>query len=402
MNILFLTMSQFDSVDIHNIYSDLMLAFINSGHRPFVVSPYEKRLAQKTQLLEFADYTNLKVEVGNMSGVSLIKKGLSAIGLGSRFNMAVKKYFSGIKFDLILYSTPPITLAGVVKNQKSQHHSPTYLLLKDIFPQNAVDLGMMRKGSLLHRYFRQKEKQLYALSDSIGCMSPANMAYLLAHNTKIAPEKVSVCPNSIIPKPLAKVESLRQKQRKKYGIPQEAVVFIYGGNMGSPQDIPFAVQCLKQVENRRDCYFIMCGTGTCYNVLERYVKERSPGNILLIKGLPKAEYDALLKACDIGMLFLDHRFTIPNFPSRMLSYMEQSMPIFACTDCNTDVGRIITDGGFGWWCESSNPSEFKNLCEEIISASEKYAEMGAAGRCYLEKFYNADLCCRSILNSVGL
>lgn len=395
-------MSQFDSIDTHNIYSDLMLAFINCGHRPFIVSPYEKRFARETQLLEFADYTNLTVKVENMSGVSLIKKGLSTIGLGHRFTSAVKKYFSGIKFDLILYSTPPITIAGVVKKQKARHHAPAYLLLKDIFPQNAVDLGMLRKGGLLHRYFRQKEKQLYALSDNIGCMSPANMAYLLAHNTKIAPEKVSVCPNSIIPKPLAIEESLRQKQREKYGIPQEAVVFIYGGNMGAPQDIPFAVQCLKQLENRWDCYFIMCGTGTCYNVLERYVKERSPGNILLINGLPKAEYDALLMACDIGMLFLDHRFTIPNFPSRMLSYMEQSMPIFACTDCNTDVGRIITDGGFGWWCQSSNPSEFKNFCEVILTSSEKYAEIGAAGRRYLEEFCNADICCRSILGSVGL
>ncbi|PKM71552.1 MAG: glycosyltransferase WbuB [Firmicutes bacterium HGW-Firmicutes-16] len=402
MNILFLTMSQFDSIDIYNIYSDLMPTFIGNGHRPYIVSPYEKRFAQETELFEFSDYSNLKVKVGNMSNVSLIEKGLSTLRLGRKFYAAINKYFSKVKFDLILYSTPPITLAGVVKKQKARQHAATYLLLKDIFPQNAVDLGMMREGGLLHRYFRRKEKQLYALSDHIGCMSDANVDYLLEHNPEVASEKVGVSPNSIIPKQIVRAEKSRQEQREKYGIPLGAVIFIYGGNMGAPQDIPFVVQCLKTVENRSDCFFIMCGTGNCYSVLEQYVKEDNPSNVLIINGLPKAEYDALLQACDVGLLFLDHRFTIPNFPSRMLSYMEQSMPILACTDRNTDVGKVIADGGFGWWCESRYPAIFKELCEEIIDVPNKYAEIGAAGRRYLEECYTADRCCRMILERIGL
>ena len=72
-----------------------------------------------------------------------------------------------------------------------------YLLLKDIFPQNAVDLGMFSKGGLLYRMFRKKEERLYQLSDYIGCMSPANVDYILRHNREVDIHRVEVCPNSI-------------------------------------------------------------------------------------------------------------------------------------------------------------------------------------------------------------
>ena len=94
-------------------------------------------------------------------------------------------YFADIKFDLILYSTPPITFYKAIEYVKKRDGAKTYLLLKDIFPQNAVDLGMMSKTGLkglIYKYFRKKEKKLYAISDKIGCMSQANVDYVLKHN----------------------------------------------------------------------------------------------------------------------------------------------------------------------------------------------------------------------------
>ena len=87
--------------------------------------------------------------------------------LETQYISAIKKYFSNIKFDLILYSTPPVTLVRPIKFIKKRDNAKTYLLLKDIFPQNAVDMGILgRKGikGLLYKYFRKKEKMLYALS----------------------------------------------------------------------------------------------------------------------------------------------------------------------------------------------------------------------------------------------
>lgn len=80
-----------------------------------------------------------------------------------------------------------------------------------------------------------------------------------------------------------------------------------------------------------------------------------------MKRLPKEDYDTLVGACNVGMIFLEHRFTIPDFPSRLLSYMQAKLPVLAVTDPNTDIGKVITEGGFGWWCESNNLVSFKKV-----------------------------------------
>lgn len=108
------------------------------------------------------------------------------------------------------------------------------------------------------------------------------------------------------------------------------------------------------------------GDGTEYHLLESYVNTEKPTNVKLMRRLPKDDYDTMVGACDVGMVFLDHRFTIPNFPSRLLSYMQAKLPIIAVTDPNTDIGKTITDGEFGWWCESNDSSKFLTEIQTIM------------------------------------
>lgn len=118
-------------------------------------------------------------------------------------------------------------------------------------------------------------------------------------------------------------------------------------------------------------YFLIVGDGTEFGKLESYMKAEKPMNVKLMKRLPKDDYDTMVAACDVGMIFLDHRFTIPNFPSRLLSYMQAKIPVLACTDPNTDIGKVITEGGFGWWCESNSIQKFTKIVDCICSADLK-------------------------------
>jgi len=139
----------------------------------------------------------LKVATLNLQKTNVIEKGIGAIILEYQFLRAINKHFANIRFDLVLYSTPPITFTHIVNAIKSRVKAVTYLLLKDIFPQNAIDLGMIKQGSLLHRFFLRKEKALYRISDFIGCMSPAIVTFLLQHNPGLDPAKVEVNPNKL-------------------------------------------------------------------------------------------------------------------------------------------------------------------------------------------------------------
>ena len=395
MNVLFLTMNTFTGLDMHNIYSDLMQEFIRNGHRPYIVTPREKKLGEPTELVDYDTYSILKVQIGNTSGVGLIEKGISTVTLSGKYYAAVKKYLGKLPFGLMLYSTPPITLAQPVKKLKKLFGCPTYLMLKDIFPQNAVDLGMFSATGPICKFFAAQERMLYRQSDRIGCMSAANVEFLKKHHPQIPADTIEVCPNGIIPSaPVDRTEDKRAL-REKYGIPAEAVIYLYGGNLGKPQAIDHLVNCLKDNCGRRDRYFIVCGNGSEFSLLEQFMEEEKPDNVKLISFLPKTEYDALVRGCDVGLIFLDKRFTIPNYPSRILSYMEYSMPVIACTDKNTDVGTEAQENGYGLWCESRDPADF-TACVEQMNGADR-AAMGEAARAYLEKNFTAEKCYQIIM-----
>lgn len=365
MNILFLTLVDIDTIQAQGIYEDLLREFVKHGHLVYLASPSERRSGQRTRLIQDGRATILKVWTPNIQKTNLIEKGIGTLMLESIYWRAVNKHFKGIRFDLVLYSTPPITFEQVVSRVKRRDGARTYLLLKDIFPQNAVDLGMMRKKGLMHRFFRAKEKKLYAVSDRIGCMSQANVDYVLKHNPEILPERVEVCPNSIDPHPITLTVEEREGLRERYGLPQDKRIFVYGGNLGKPQDVPFIIRCLDACKEIQEAFFFIVGSGTDYPKLQAYVEEKQPKHVKLLPSLPRDEYDRMIAACDVGLIFLDHRFTIPNFPSRLLSYMQAGLPVLACTDRNTDVGRVIVDGGFGWWCESDREEKFVELVAQL-------------------------------------
>lgn len=370
MNILFLTLGKIDDLENHTIYCDLLREFIKNGHSVSTLSPGNKKQ-------EIRMYSGIKCSLAYVDldtvrgGNNLIKKGFSTIRTGSLFIHGINQFYSNVKFDLVLYTTPPITFVSAVNFVKKRDGAKTYLLLKDIFPQNAVDIGIMSRSGIkgvLYKYFRNQEKKLYRISDRIGCMSQANVDYVVNHNPEVDSRIVEVCPNSIEPRDLRLNAEEKAAMRDKYGLPQDKRIFVYGGNLGKPQDVPFIIQCLQACKDISEAFFLIVGSGTDYPKLQAYMEREKPQHIKLLPSLPREVYDTMIAACDVGMIFLDHRFTIPNFPSRLLSYMQAKLPVLAATDPNTDIGKVIVDGEFGWWCESNDSGRFVDEIKKIIKA----------------------------------
>lgn len=381
MNVLFLTMSSgLRDIEANGIYTDLMRKFRDEGHEVYIIYPRERKTGLPTELKVGNHVHTLGVKTLNVTKTNVIEKGVGQILLEYQFMTALKHYFPNVKFDVILYSTPPITFTKVISYAKKQNSQAlSYLLLKDIFPQNAVDLGMLSKKGLkglLYKSFRRKEKELYRISDYIGCMSPANVQYVLKHNPEVDPSKIEVAPNSYdVPKNIHQVDA--KEIRAKYGLPVDKPVFIYGGNMGKPQGIPFFIECMNAVKDRKDCHFVVVGDGTEYPKLDAWVKAVNPQAVSVFRKLPKADYDALASACDVGLIFLDYRFTIPNYPSRLLPYLMERKPIIAATDPNCDTGTLAEENGYGLYCPSNSVTAFVNAVEKMLASDIK--QMGENG-----------------------
>lgn len=397
MNILFLTLGYISDISERGIYTDLIREFIRNGHSLYIAVPAERRLHQPTGLEKNCGAEVLKVKTLNIQKTNLIEKGVGTLLLEYQYQRAIYKYWRNVKFDLILYSTPPITFNKVIASLKTRCGAKTYLLLKDIFPQNAVDLRMFSKNSLFYRLFRKKEENLYRLSDYIGCMSPANVEYILEHNHSVNPKKVEVCPNSIELKDECECRINRKALLDKLNIPSDKLLFIYGGNLGRPQGIGFLMDVIAANETRTGTYFVIVGNGTEYDRIKQFFEINSPRNSCLISSLPKKEYDDLVKVCDVGLIFLDRRFTIPNYPSRLLSYLENKMPVLFATDLNTDIGRIAETNGYGMCTESGNLDGFMGMVDNLSSDKRLMRMMGEKGYSYLCANYTVQSSYRIIM-----
>ena len=387
MNVIFLTLSNINGIKERGIYTDLIRTFTQKGHNFYIISPTERRFNTKTSFLQKDGANILKVKTLNIQKTSVVEKGIGTLLIEQQYIAAIKKYLNNNQFDLILYSTPPITFTNVVKYLKKRNpNAIRYLLLKDIFPQNAVDIGMFGKKSLFYWYFRRKEIELYKNSDFIGCMSPANVNFIHENNPFYPYENIEIAPNSIeLSKNLNKFN--KSTIREKYHLPHHKIIFIYGGNLGKPQGIDFLIKCLDSNKKRSDCHFIVVGNGTDYHKIDNWYQQNNNLNVTLLQRLPKEEYDLLVQSCDVGLIFLDYRFTIPNYPSRLLAYLENKMPIICATDPNTDIGKIAELNGYGFWCESSNVQNFNLLVNKFIDNPHIVKVMGEKGYDYLCQHY---------------
>ena len=121
-----------------------------------------------------------------------------------------------------------------------------------------------------------------------------------------------------------------------------------------------------------------------------FINENSP-----VKKPSVDDYKMLVRSCDVGLIFLDHRFTIPNYPSRLLSYLENKMPVLCATDPNTDIGHIAEENGYGLWCESVKPEDFTALVDKMLQSDRK--AMGEHGYEFLKQNYLVENTYRAII-----
>lgn len=401
MNVLFLSLLDFDDINQSNIYTDLLCEFVKNGHFVYAISPVEKRNNREVLSKKHDMYQIIKPCVGNITNTPIVEKGLALLQFSSEIIQCIKKEIREAEIDLFLLATPPVTNDAIIKYVKMSYKARIYLLLKDIWPGNIFKVklpGGIVTQTCVHIFFRKHEKKLYKLSDYIGCMSPANVKYVLKNNPGLDASKIHINPNSIRPKTICVSKDERKRIREKYMIPNDKICLVYGGTLGPGQDIYNVIDCLRKCKDV-DCHFFIAGRGIQASLLEDYIANEKPTNVTYTSWIPKEEYRQVLAACDVGLVFLRYNSNTPSFPSRLLSYMEVGIPVISCTSVASDMNKVIESGKFGWGSYSNNPDSFYDAVSKCLSSD--IIEYGSNSRRYLEEHYTSDISYRIIVESIS-
>ena len=383
MNVLLITIA-WPKIGEYNLYSDLAQEFYENGNKVTVVAVNERVNKQKTCLAYEDNIQVLRVKSGNIQKRNKYFKVIFSFLAGPKIVYEMHKYFKKEKFDLIIFPTPPITLSPSVILIKKRYHSKLYLLLKDIWPQDAVDLGEMRRGRIVWLVFRLLEKSTYKNSDYIGCMSDANVDYIRRNNEYLKSKIIEECPNSEKIRNLEKVD--RNLIREKYELPKDKMIFVYGGNLGKAQGVDFLIDIIDYYQTMSSYYFLIIGGGTEYLYLFDSINNIYL-NAKIMPWIPKKDFTDLVQACDVGLILLNPNSTVPNFPSRILTYLKASIPIIAATDNATDIGDIIEASDCGVKAHNGDICSFDFAVKKIIASEKSGKRMGENGyNLFLEKY----------------
>jgi glycosyltransferase involved in cell wall biosynthesis len=336
--ILFVTLARIDDINVSGIYSDLISKFVSEGYDATIICPIERRFGLKSRIIISNGVKIIQVKSLNIQKTNFVEKIISTFIIEFMFLRAFYKNCVNEDYDIGLFTTPPIFITNFMKFIAKKRVKIKYLLLKDIFPQNALDLKIVSKYSPFYLYSRFIEKKLYKSVDFIGCMSKANLDYVF-NNNKINKFKLEINPNTIN----VSKYPIKQKFKKNH----KELKLIYGGNLGVPQNPILISKFISKIELLENITFKIIGSGTEFNFLQKFIKNNNINKTHILSNLPKSTYFRELEKADLGLIFLNEDFSIPNYPSRLLDYLYFDLAIISNTDINTDITDFIKNANVG-------------------------------------------------------
>jgi glycosyltransferase involved in cell wall biosynthesis len=384
-----------DMNESFNMYTAMVDMFYQNDHSVTVLAPSSTNL-KKSAITTEKGIEILRVKTYPIKNVSNIRKGIANLLLPYQYQKEISRFYKDRKFDLIIIPTPPITLGSLAKDLKKKHNAQVYLILRDIFPQNAIDLGFMKKDSTIHKLFKVKETGLYKTADRIGCMSQANIDFV-KDNHKIPDHKLHVLRNWQYLNTDEHIEIVTI--REKYNLVSKFVV-VFGGNMGKPQQLENVLELAHRCKQNTEIVFILLGEGVMMDKIKAETKNKDLKNIRFHGSISKLEYQSLIAASDVGLISLHADFTIPNIPSKALDYWNIGIPILGSLDKATDFGEILDETQTGLWAYSG---QHTNLYENLIKLYENKElriTMSENGRSYFNNYLTPETAYNTLIENI--
>ena len=277
------------------------------------------------------------------------------------------------RWDVLAWYSPSIFFGPLVWRLKQRSGAHAYLILRDIFPEWAVDLGLLRKG-LAYRLLRAVANFQYWVADTIGVQTPSNMGYLAGWHCPPR-RSVEVLQNWQTPAPdvgsVILVRNTPLAGRK---------VFAYVGNMGVAQGMDIFIDLAQSLEHRQDIGFLFVGRGSEMARLSAEVVARKLTNTMFHAEVDSGDMPGLLAQCRVGLLALDPRHLTHNIPGKFLTYMLAGLPVLARVNAGTDLEHLIAQESVGCCYTGYSVERLREMAESLIDDDDEHARMSARGR----------------------
>lgn len=318
---------------------------------------------------------------------NFFRRGLSQLILPYVYIFKLKKYIKK-KIDAVIVYSPPLTLSIAGIKIKQKYGARFILNVQDIFPQNAIDLGIIKNPALI-KFFERIENKAYRYSDVITVHSKGNRD-LLMQRKNFPSVKTVILHNWI------DIDELKQSAgqnffRQKLNLTNK-FIFFFGGVMGPSQGLDLIIRAAKELEKYNDIIFLLAGDGLERQSLKKMVKQMALKNIVFHPFVSKTDYECLLKEIDVGLVCLSAKNKTPVVPGKLLGYMAASVPVVAFLNRESDGHQIIRESRCGFSEVSEDVNQAVALLLKIYEDRNHLLQYGANGHHYAVQFFSKIVC----------
>ncbi len=371
---------------------DLSQEFARQGHEITVIVPSSQMDSPWTlEVLEGVQI--LRVKAMQTRDTGYVRRTLAELALSYFVRKGLQASpLRNTKWDAVLWYSPTIFFGRAVGWLKKKSACPSYLIIRDIFPEWAVDLGLMSRGPV-YRFFKFFERLQYSVADTIGVQSPSGLPYfaewakqpgrsLEVLQNWLAPARNVGCVINVADTPLA--------GRR---------IFVYAGNMGAAQGMDMLLGLAERLKARADVGFLLVGRGSDVQRLRALADGKRLGNVCFHDEIDPTEVPGLLAQCHVGLVMLDPRHKTHNVPGKFLTYMQAGLPVLARINSGNDLCDLIAQEGVGRAYLGDSTDEFAQLGLDLCESSER-DQMAERARALAQSLYSSQAAVGQIVRNL--
>jgi glycosyltransferase involved in cell wall biosynthesis len=371
---------------------DLSVEFIRRGHEVTVICPRSNTSALQVDLLDGVHVRAFPS--GPLKNVSKAIRAINESMLPWRAWYANQAFFRAKPHELIIYYSPTIFWAPLVRRLKALWASKSFLILRDFFPQWAIDIGMLRDGSIVTRYFRACEAACYAQADIIGLQSPKNLAEFQSKHPD--GPRLELLYNWADDRP-GRIRS--DGLRRRLGLAGK-VIFFYGGAITKQQDIPNLLRLAKKLKDEPDAHFVIIGEGYDQPNVRSIAEKQHLTNVSFHPSVDQDTFRDFLAEVDIGLFSLSKFHSTHNFPGKVLGYLVQGLPVLGSVNPGNDLEAVINESGAGLVAVNGDDDGLARAALKFLKSNSARRVAGNAARELLSSKFSVGMAASIIEQSV--
>lgn len=358
---------------------DLSREFVKQGHDLTVMLPASD-IDETWQLEETDGARVLRLRAPRIRDIGFARRAIAELVMPFAMWRGLKKSpLAHERWDGVVWYSPSIFLGPLVKSLKEASGCKGYLIIRDIFPEWAVDMELMGRG-LAYHFFRSVARYQYSLADVIGVQTPGNLRYF-DRWTRAPGRTLEVLPNW-----LGAPGRARSPIQVEHSTLAGRKILVYAGNMGVAQNMDAIVELAARMRNRSDLGFLLVGRGSEVRRLKGEVTSRGLDNVLFFDEIDPDEIPDLYRQCHSGIVSLDPRHKSHNIPGKFLTYMQCGLPVLANVNAGNDIAGLVRDWKVGAICENGDAEALARQFDEVLAQSQRNEMRTRCRRLFVELF----------------